>query len=719
MVKTNIFKSRNIIPRHVQTYRIKTSSINIDFNDLESHIFNNGGYCFRQNEYTIFLLISEPSNEGIPIQSDWINQPLESFIWEVNDVNSLNKFKLCFNATFRKFIIQLNSNLRVSRRRPIIKENYSNTLSNEIETAKGLIYQPCLINERLGMIMHYRVFYPTGTLMNRELLSLSQLSPNNYFTRLNQFIQTHINDPLRFFVGEHEFSFNLANTYVQYDIDMFEVPFDDDEEILEELLETERNFLNKHSVDEEIEETSAIDLSSFKTYSNFKNPLVILPNNIAVGREQTSNWRLDQPLKPIWRYLKDFGPYQTLDLEKLWLIPVYDESHTEFRENVSKICTDLVNLSRYYRNPGLLAWLQNTEITVTDPIPLNIKGDIDAWLTRIIQAQQNQDGSFPDRFRQLNSFQAIFIINMPFTEEYFEIKRVLSYRGVPCQIISQVNINNRNYKYYRWNLLTSIYAKLGGKIWTIKARNPGRLNDINLVLGFRFKRPPGQDYITAIATVLTGLGEFMGYYAENFDIKRFQSSGMKLTEDQIRMILNNLHSQFLSDIDNPSILITRLGPMPSEERELFINYLNELNITNYGICTFSRVLLRLSTITGNYLPLGTFIEHNRKKATLIPIGNLQYTPGRTTQHLSNRISIPTTFYLELEVNKGLYIDNDRYTPIKSLAQDIMNLCWLNWQNVFFPIAGMPVTLSYAEKIANYFFHGIIANGELRNTLWFI
>ena len=719
MVKTNIFTSRNTIPRHVKTYRIRTSSINIDFNELESHVFNHGWYCFRYNDYTIFLRISEPSNEDIPIQNDWVNEPLESFNWEVKDINSLNKFKICFNAAFRKFITQLNSNLRVSRRRPIIKENYSNTLSDKIKSATGLIYQPCLINERLGMIMHYRTFYPTETLMNRELLNLTQLRPNTYFSRLNQFIQTHINEPLRFFVGEHEFSFNLANTYVQDDIDVFEVPFDEEEEILEESFATESEFLNEHSLDEEIKEISVIDLSSLKTYSNFKNPQVILPNNIVVGRDQPSNWHQNKPLDPIWVYLRDFGPYQTLDLEKLWLIPVYDESHTEFRENVNKICTDLVNFGRYYRNPGFQNWLRNTEIAVTDPIPLNIRGDIDAWLTRIIQTQQNQDSSFPDRFQKLNAFQAIFIIQMPFTEEYFEIKRVLSYRGIPSQIISQVNINNRNYSYYRWNLLTSIYAKLGGQVWTIQARNPGRLKDINLILGFRFKRPPGQKYVTAIATVLTGLGEFMGYYAENFDITRFQSSGMKLTEDQIRMILNNLHSQFLSDIDNPSILITRLGPMPTEERELFINYLNELNITDYGICTFSRDLLRLSTITDNYLPLGTFIEHNRNKATLIPIGNLQYTAGRSTQNLSNRISIPTTFYLELEVNQGLYIDNDKYTPIKSLAQDIMNLCWLNWQNVFFPIAGMPVTLSYAEKIANYLFHGIIANGELRNTLWFI
>jgi len=719
MVKTNIFTSRNIIPRHVQTYRIKTSSINIDFNELESHVFNQGWFCFRYNEFILFLRISEPSNEDILIQNDWINEPLESFIWEVNDINSLNKFKICFNAAFRKFIRQLNGNLRVSRRRPIIKENYSNTFSNEIESAKGFLYQPCLINKRLGMIMHYRIFFPTRTIMNRELLGLTQLKPNNYFTRLNQFIQTHINDPLRFFVGEHEFSFNLANTYVQDDIDVFEVPFGDEEEILEKPIETESDFLNKHSLDEEIEETSVMDLSSLKKYSNFKNPLVILPNNIVVGRDQVSDWHLGRPLNPIWRYLRDFGPYQTLDLEKLWLIPVYDESHTEFRENVSKICSDLVNLGRYYKNPGLQNWLRNTEIEVTDPIPLNIKGDIDAWLTRIIQIQQSQDTSFPDRFRKLNSFQAIFIIQMPFTDEYFEIKRVLSYRGIPCQIISKVNINNRNYSYYRWNLLTSIYAKLGGKLWTIQAGNSGRMKDINLILGFRFKRPPGQDYITAIATVLTGLGEFRGYYAENFDITRFQSSGMKLTEDQVSMILSNLHSHFLSDIDNPSILITRLGLMPSEERELFINYLSELNITNYGICTFSRDLLRLSTITDNFLPLGTFIEHTRNKATLIPIGNLQYSPGRSTQNLSNRLSIPTTFYLELEANKGLYLDNDNYSPVKSLAQDIMNLCWLNWQNVFFPIAGMPVTLSYAEKIANYLFHGIVANGELRNTLWFI
>lgn len=110
MVKTNIFKSRNIIPRHVQTYRIRTSSINIDFNELESQVFNNGWYCFRYNEYTIFLRISEPSNEDIPIQNDWINEPLESFIWEVKDINSLNKFKICFNAAFRKFIRQLNNN---------------------------------------------------------------------------------------------------------------------------------------------------------------------------------------------------------------------------------------------------------------------------------------------------------------------------------------------------------------------------------------------------------------------------------------------------------------------------------------------------------------------------------------------------------------------------------------------------------------------------------
>lgn len=78
MVKTNIFKSRNIIPPHVQTYRIRTSSINIDFNELESHAFNHGWYCFRYNEYTIFLRISEPINEDIPIQNDWINETLES-----------------------------------------------------------------------------------------------------------------------------------------------------------------------------------------------------------------------------------------------------------------------------------------------------------------------------------------------------------------------------------------------------------------------------------------------------------------------------------------------------------------------------------------------------------------------------------------------------------------------------------------------------------------
>ncbi len=101
MVKTNIFTSRNIIPRNVHAYRIKTSSIIIDFNELESHTFNLGWYCFRYNEYTIFLRISEPSNEDITIQNNWIKEPLESFIWEINDINSLNKFKICFNASFR------------------------------------------------------------------------------------------------------------------------------------------------------------------------------------------------------------------------------------------------------------------------------------------------------------------------------------------------------------------------------------------------------------------------------------------------------------------------------------------------------------------------------------------------------------------------------------------------------------------------------------------
>ncbi len=195
---------------------------------------------------------------------------------------------------------------------------------------------------------------------------------------------------------------------------------------------------------------------------------------------------------------------------------------------------------------------------------------------------------------------------------------------------------------------------------------------------------------------------------------------MKLTEDQVQTILNNLRAQFLTDVHNPSILITRLGHMPSEERELFINYFQELNITNYGICTFSRDLLRLSTIPEDFLPLGTFIEHDRNKGTLIPIGSLQYIPGRTTYNLTRRLfSIPTSFYLELEVNEDIYLDDENNIPIKSLAKDLMNLCWLNWQNVFFPIAGMPVTLSYAEKIANYLSHGIIADGELRNTLWFI
>ncbi|MBD3215253.1 MAG: hypothetical protein GF311_21780 [Candidatus Lokiarchaeota archaeon] len=720
MVKTNIFLSKSKIPNNIQTYRIRTSLLNVEFNELENHMFNNGWFCFRQKDYVIFLRISATNYENVPIPAEWIDDNIEPFSWEVIDIDDINKFKICFNAAFRNVVRKMNSNLHVSRRKPIIKENYSNELFGEIESAEGFFYQPCLIEKRLGMIFHYRIFFPRGTLMNQELLTKTQLKPNNYFSKLNQFINKYLKKQFLFFIGEHKFAFNLTHTLVRDDIDLFEVSLSDEDEILTESSESGSEISNDNTLEEEVDDVIEIDLSSLKIYSNFENPINILPNNIVVGRDQTSNWRKNEPLTPIWQYLRDFGPYQNLDLKKLWMIPIYDDSNLDFRDNISNICEDLKNRGRHYRNPGFQDWLRNIEVITTDPIPININSDIDTWLTQVIQDQKNRDSDFPEKYRKNFPFQAILIIQMPYTNQYYEIKKVLSNRGIPCQIITQVDINNRNYAYYRWNLLTSIYAKLGGTIWTIKAKNPGRLNDINLILGFRFKRVPGGDFITAIATVITGSGEFIGYYAEKFDISQFRTTGMKLTEDQINKILSNLHIQFLSNIHDPSILITRLGPMPSEERELFIDYFNKLNISNYAICTFSRDLLRLSTISEDFLPLGTFIAHDRNKGTIIPIGNLRYKTGRKIISLSRRLSsIPTCYYLELEVNEGIYINDEDHNPIESLAHDIINLCWLNWQNVFFPIAGMPVTLNYAEKIANYLSHGVIARGELHDTLWFI
>lgn len=716
MVKTNIYLSRNKIPIHIQSYRIRTSLINVDFNELERHVFNNGWYCFRYNEYTIFIRISEPSIEDISIPNEWISGPLESFIWEIINVNALNKFKICFNAAFRRAILNSSEALFVKKSKPIIRKDYSISPINQIESAQGIIYQPCLVNKRLGIILHLKRFFPKNILMNDELLKITQLNPSSYFTELNQFIHNNFPQILKSHVGQNEYIFNFTSPYVQDDTDIFKVSILEEEEELRHIT----NKLNKVEDFELEEEDIENNLRSLKIYSDFSNPDIILPNNIVVGRGQTSNWRKNQPLKPIWEFLKSFGPYQVLDLIKLWIIPIYDSRYSEFRDNVKDICTDLVNFGRYYRNPGLKKWLSSTDIRISQPISVDIQGDINAWVTRVIQEHQDQDNAFPDRFRKDSGNQVIFIIQIPNVEEYYEIKRVLSHRGIPSQMISNVSVDDDNFKYYRWNLLTSIYAKLKGRVWAIQSRNKGRISDLNLILGFRFKKPSGKNYVIAIATILTGSGEFLGYYAENFDITHYESSGMKLTEQQILTILNNLNAQFLSHLHDPSILITRLGPMPPEERDLFVNRLEQLNITKYAICTFTRDLLRMSTITEGFLPLGTYIEHTKNESTILPIGDLTYKMGKWTKNLSNRLySIPTSIFLRLEINKNLYIENEEFNPIYSAAKDIMNLCWLNWQNVYFPISGMPVSLSYAEKLANFLSREIIANGDLRETPWFI
>jgi hypothetical protein len=418
--------------------------------------------------------------------------------------------------------------------------------------------------------------------------------------------------------------------------------------------------------------------------------------------------------KQIWEFMKEFGPFLKPNIKKLWIFPIYDNRHPEYADNIKKIRDYLISNCPYYRNPGLEHWFKGILFPSENAIPIDMK-NIEGWLNGFINDQRIVDADFPDHYQENSQYQALYLIQLPIDEEYWNLKDIFCQRGILNQIISKIDSNQRAFGFQRWNILNSIIPKIKGIPWTIDTTNKGRNGDLSLALGFRFKRK-GSEFLSAIATVLSGAGNFIGYFAENFQINKLLSRGMKLSAEQIDTILTNLTTDFLHNLKDKSILITRLGIFPKEERAFFIKKLEKLNIQRYALVSIVSDLIKISTMNEDFLPLGTFFEHNSNQGTLIPIGNIFTNKGEIKNQL---FSISTSLEINLEYNKNFYQQNGQESEITGVARDIMNLCWLNWQSIFFPVAGYPVTLSYAEKITKFLVKGIQATGDLKRTTWFL
>jgi hypothetical protein len=280
----------------------------------------------------------------------------------------------------------------------------------------------------------------------------------------------------------------------------------------------------------------------------------------------------------------------------------------------------------------------------------------------------------------------LFLIATPLNEyerddeqaPYYQIKRYLFERGIPCQMVNTSTIIDPNWK--DLNLALNIAAKCGITPWVL----PDAIPDADFFIGLSYTssgRGQGQRYL-GYANVFSQYGRWE-FYA---------GGGEPVPYEQRTAAFRDLVTNTLKRLDlphAPHISFHYSAKFSKEDREAILGAAQAIRpagrYTFVWINTTHQVrLFDQRPETDGSMPRGTYLITSKRQSYLSTTG---FNPYRKT--------LGTPIALELNITP-----HDDHTAIdhRTIATQVLSLTKLNWASTD-SLCAEPITTKYAGDIA--------------------
>jgi len=232
-----------------------------------------------------------------------------------------------------------------------------------------------------------------------------------------------------------------------------------------------------------------------------------------------------------------------------------------------------------------------------------------------------------------------------------------------------------------WNFYTALYYKAGGTPWRLRRH----VSDFETCfVGVSFYRSLDQQIVsTSVAQVFNERGEGMILRGGDAEVSK-EDRQAHLSEPDMKALLLRSLTEFDREHRHPParVVVHKSSGFNTAELTGCNAAIDELRIKGRDLLVIRESSLRLFR-TGQYPPLrGTFLELDSRRSLL-------YTRGSTPFY---------QMYPGMYVPRALEIEAvDTETPARTLAQEILALTKMNWNNTQFDSA-LPITLRAARQV---------------------
>jgi argonaute-like protein implicated in RNA metabolism and viral defense len=267
---------------------------------------------------------------------------------------------------------------------------------------------------------------------------------------------------------------------------------------------------------------------------------------------------------------------------------------------------------------------------------------------------------------------------------YWVAKAKLTEQGIPSQMMMVENVeDDYDLKYAIVNTVCQIYAKLGGKPWGVE--ETGYAADLVVGIGRSYYQPEKHgpvDRTLGFAAAYQSNGTFFWFDSETSggDISELES---KLTDTICSVV-----DQYVKREQSPRRIIIhtpeRIGDTERSARRRIEEEYDNTEVVLLHLNTTHPYKTHDPDHTSGLPEPGWFLQAGGNKGLVVTDGRKQFRNGSAS---------PIAMTVE-----GL--DNISRDDLVGLAQNTFSLCSAYWKDQMG--AGTPITLRYAEDIADMF-----------------
>ncbi len=295
---------------------------------------------------------------------------------------------------------------------------------------------------------------------------------------------------------------------------------------------------------------------------------------------------------------------------------------------------------------------------------------------------------------------------------YYQVKREILGKGLPTQGLLRENFKFKSF--YFNNIACGIYAKLGGRPWTISGVISELFREDTIYIGFDVSRKKYEKAIYSgpgCVVVYDEKGQYVYHFTENFPINN-DAMEHDVAKNLMEMTIARVTEKKKRNPKN--IVFMRDGDIPQSEVQGFQDALKGKKTSLHIIEVRKRGNIPILMKKDNKFMLsdsGTFMK--------IKTGNKYKPYDLFIQNLGNDINLPSmpralkiTPYLLNPINDS----TEEY--MKDIMRQIFVLSNLNWSYLRGRIS-LPVVVHYAHEAANLMRNGVNPKNIDAMALWML